>query len=186
MCLRWDRQSPGQDEPTKPREAGLESPNLFPGPRHAVFTQPSVSGCSSTASPQPGHCPSSCRFFQVPNLNLRLWFPLPGPAVPSVGLGASSQPVFLQVLLPLPSFTPQQPHSPSSLPWNSRKSHFNLSGLTWQPPAPISSLGAGKASGEPPAALAQPLQPLPMARVPFLMSRSHIPTSGDGHSQGRS
>lgn len=99
-----------------------------------------VSGSSSTAFTPAGHCPSSCRFLQASNPNLHLWFPLPRPAVPSMGAGASSQALFLQVLLPLPSFIPPQAPSPSSLPWNSRKSHSNLSGLTSQPPAPTSSL----------------------------------------------
>lgn len=175
--------------PQTPEKQGWSHQTCSPAPGTRCLPSPTCLGAPARPSPQQGHCPSSWRFFQASNLNLHPWFPLPGTAVPSVGIGASAQSLFLQMMLPFPPFILLRAPSSSSLLWNSRKSHFNLSGLTSQPPAPTSSLRAGqhragKASGKPPAAPAQPLLPLPMPSMSLLTSRSHIPVSGAGHPEG--
>lgn len=151
MCWWWDRRSP-----QSPEQPGWSHQSCS-CPGQSCPAQPVC--CPSLTH---GLCPSSFPDIQPQSEPL---VPLPRAAGPPMGIGASSQPLFLHPLLPLP---PSVPPSPSSPPWNSRKSHFNLSGLTWQPqPGQEKPRGSSSSSG-------QPLQALPRLR----MSSSHIPASG--------
>lgn len=164
-CSRWDREGQARMSPQIPEKQGWS---------HQSCSLAPISRVSPEHSLHPwGHCPSSCRFLQASKLNLHLWFPLPRTAVPSMGSAASSQTLFPQLSLPLPSFIPHQAPSPSSLLCTSRKSHFNLSGLTWQPPAPTGQekpRGSSSSSGP-----ASPTSP---------HAQDVLPDSGAGHAEG--
>lgn len=122
MCSRWHREGQARASPQSPEKQGWspQTCSVAPGTpcslSPACLAAPAAADCSKRPT-------SICTLISPPSDSSALrWGLVPLPSS-----------LFLQVMLPFPSFVPLQAPSPSFLLWNSRKSHFNLSGLTSSP-----------------------------------------------------